>query len=152
MKKLLLIAALVLVAAFNSKAQEQINDTVIDGVRYAMFTGLSGTDLEFYEAFPMNEAALVADLNNRLRSIAVYQTVAVPCAIAAPFVLSYAYGGNPLAGLQGEKALRPAWAGIGYGMAAASVICGVLSYTQLWTRNVYATKDGIIIKLGKKKN
>lgn len=152
MRKSILLAALLLAAAFAVKAQETFNDTVIDGNRYIVFTGLSGTDYELHEAYPMDEAAIVADLNNRLRSIAIYQTIAVPCAIASPFVLSLAYGGNPLAGFYGQEAVYPSWAVIGYGMAAASVVCGVLSYAKLWTNKVYATQNGIIVRLGNKKN
>lgn len=162
MKKLSLIAALAL-AAFSMRAQnptvskmETVNDTVIGGVRYAVFTGLSGTDFELYEAFPVDETALVADINNRLRSIAVYQAVAVPCAVAAPFFLGYAFpnvtSNKDIPFDERFHCDRPAMAAIGIGLTAASVICGVLSYTQLWTRKVYATQDGIIIRLGNKKN
>ena len=149
MKKLLFFVVLAIISPICADAQERLNDTIIGGTRYALITGLSGSVEEYAEAFTVDEADLVADLNNRLRSIAAYQAGAVSCAIAAPLLLSYAYGGNPFGGIMGYEAKDTAMAFVGYGVAAASVACGVLSYCQLWTRKVYVNQDGIIIRLGK---
>lgn len=137
MKKLLLIAALAL-AALTMRAQERINDTIIGGTRYAMIMGLSFTVDEYREAFVMDEAAMVADLNNRLRKIATYQAVAVPCAVASSLALYRGY-------MYDDTMCKA----IGYGTAGIAVLCEVLSYCQLWTRKVYVNQDGLIIRLGK---
>lgn len=137
MKRLLLIAVLAL-AALTMRAQERINDTIIGGTRYAMMTGLSGRVEEYAEAFAMDEAAMVADLNNRLRKIAVYEAVAVSFAVASPLALYAGYTKD-----------NQAYKVIGYATAAVAVTCGVLSYCQLWTRKVYVNQDGLIIRLGK---
>lgn len=137
MKKLLLIAAIAL-AALTMRAQERINDTVVNGTRYAMLTGLSGSVDEYAEATVMDAAALTADLNNRLRKIAVYEAVAVPCAVASPIALYAGYTSD-----------NPAYKAVGYATAAVGVACGILAYCQLWTRKVYVNQDGIVIRLGK---
>ena len=137
MKKLLLIAALVLAAIAPTKAQERIIDTVVNGTRYAMLTGLSGSVDEYAEATVMDAAALTADLNNRLRKIAVYEAVAVPCAVASPLALYAGYTKE-----------NQAYKVIGYATAAVGVACGILAYCQLWTRKVYVNQDGLVISLG----
>ena len=137
MKKLLLIAAIAL-AALTMRAQERIDDTICNGVRYAMLTGLSGSVDEYAEATVMDAAALTADLNNRLRKIAVYEAVAVPCAVASPIALYAGYSKD-----------NQAYKVIGYATAAVGVACGILAYCQLWTRKVYVNQDGIVIRLGK---
>lgn len=136
MKRLLLIAALVL-AALTMRAQERISDTVVNGTRYAMLTGLSGSVDEYAEAIIMDAAALTADLNNRLRKIAVYEAVAVPCAVASPLALYAGYSKD-----------NQAYKVIGYATAAVGVACGILAYCQLWTRKVYVNQDGLVIRLG----
>lgn len=140
MKRLLLIAALIVAATLGAKAQERISDTIINGTRYAMLTGLSGSVDEYAEATVMDAAALTADLNNRLRKIAVYEAVAVPCAVASPLALYAGYTND-----------NQAYKVIGYATAAAGVACGILAYCQLWTRKVYVNQDGLIITLGKGK-
>lgn len=137
MKKLLLIAALVLAAIAPTKAQERIIDTVVNGTRYAMLTGLSGSVGEYAEATVVDAAALTADLNNRLRKIAAYQAVAVPCAVASSLALYRGY-------MYDDAKFKA----IGYGTAGIAVLCEVLSYCQLWTRKVYVNQDGLVIRLG----
>lgn len=149
MKKLLLIAALAL-AALTMRAQERINDTVVDGVRYAILLDSRGDVKAYKSATPFNEAQAVIDLNDRLRSIAIYQTVAVPCAVAAPFALLNAYSANPKYGMPNEpmyKCDRPALAAIGYVAAAASLVCGIMSYVQLWTPRLYVNQEGLVFRL-----
>ena len=136
MKKLLLIAALAL-AALTMREQERISDTVVNGTIYAMLTGLSGSVDEYAEATVVDAAALTADLNNRLRKIAVYEAVAVPCAVASPLALYAGYTKD-----------TQAYKVIGYAAAAAGVACGILAYCQLWTRKVYVNQDGLVIRLG----
>ena len=101
-------------------------------------------------AWNTDEAQAVIDLNNRLRSIAIYQTVAVPCAVAAPFALLNAYSANPNYGMPNEpryKCDRPALAAIGYVAAAASLVCGIMSYVQLWTPRLYVNQEGLVFRL-----
>ena len=136
MKKLLLIAALAL-AALTMREQERISDTVVNGTIYAMLTGLSGSVGEYAEATVVDAAALTADLNNRLRKIAVYEAVAVPCAVASPLALYAGYSKD-----------NQAYKVIGYATAAVGVACGILAYCQLWTRKVYVNQDGLVIRLG----
>lgn len=154
MKKLLLIAALVIAASIGAIAQERINDTVVGGVRYAILLDSHGEVSAYKSAVPFNEAQAVIDLNNRLRKIAIYQTVAVPCAVAAPFALANAYSANPRYGMPGEKRFvceRPALAAIGIGASLAAVTCAVLTYAQLWTPRLYVNQDGLVFRLDGKK-
>lgn len=149
MKKLLLIAALAL-AALTMRAQERINDTVVGGVRYAILLDNDSEVSAYKSAVPFDEAQAVIDLNNRLRHIAIYQTVAVPCAVAAPFLLSYAYSDNPAHGIDGEprfKCDHPGAAVFGYAAAGTALVFGILSYAQLWTPRLYVNQEGLVFRL-----
>ena len=135
-------------------AQDRVNDTVVRGVRYAMFTDSRGDVVAYRSSVLFDERQAVIDLNERLRNIAIYQTVAVPCAVAAPFAFKYAYSSNPRYGMPGEKRYvcdRPALAAIGIGASLAAVTCAVLTYVQLWTPRLYVNQDGLVFRLDGKK-
>lgn len=136
MKKISIL--LLMLAPLFMSAQERLSDTIIGGTRYAMIMGLSFTVDEYREAYTVDAAALSADLNNRLRKIATYQAVAVPCAVASSLALYRGY-------MYDDAKFKT----IGYGTAAIAVLCEVLSYCQLWTRKMYVNQDGLIIRLGK---
>lgn len=145
--------ALFLVPLFVS-AQDRVNDTVVRGVRYAMFTDSRGDVVAYRSAVLFDERQAVIDLNERLRNIAIYQSVAVPCAVAAPFALANAYSANPRYGMPGEKRYvceHPALAAVGIGASLAAVTCAILTYVQLWTPRLYVNQDGLVFRLDGKK-
>lgn len=153
MKKLLLIAALAL-AALTMRAQERINDTVVDGVRYAILLDKDGEVSAYKSAVPFNETQAVIDLNKRLRNMAVYQTVAVPCAVGGALALSHAFTANPAYGLEGEprfKCEHPGWAVFGAAASVTSLVFGILTYAQLWTPRLYVNQEGLVFRLDGKK-
>ena len=149
MKRFLLIAALAL-AALSLRAQEMRNDTIIDGIRYAIMTDGHGDVTAYRSASPFDERQAVLDLNERLRSIAVYQTVAVPTAIAGAFALSYAYQIDQNKNIPFKDRVhceRPGWAVFGVAASVTSVVFGILSYAELWTPRLYINQEGLVFRL-----
>lgn len=137
-------------------AQERLNDTVVGGVRYAILLDSHGDVAAYKSAVPFDETQAVIDLNRRLRSIAVYQSVAIPSGIAGAFALSFAgFHENPNYGLSGEsryKCDHPGWAVFGAVASATSVVMGILSYAELWTPRLYVNQEGLVFRLdGRKK-
>lgn len=153
MKKYLLIAALAL-AALTMRAQERINDTVVGGVRYAIMLDNDGEVSAYKSAVLFDERQAVIDLNERLRNIAVYQTVAVPCAVGGALALSHAFPYNPASRLEGEhryKCEHPGWAVFGAAASVTSLVFGILTYAQLWTPRLYVNQEGLVFSLDGKK-
>ena len=153
MKNVILLVLLLFAPLFLA-SQEHLNDTVVRGVRYAMFTDSRGDVVAYRSSVLFDERQAVIDLNERLRNIAIYQTVAVPCAVAAPFAFKYAYSANPRYGMPGEKRYvceHPALAAVGIGASLAAVTCAILTYVQLWTPRLYVNQDGLVFRLDGKK-
>lgn len=137
-------------------AQERLNDTVVGGVRYAILLDSHGDVAAYKSAVPFDETQAIIDLNRRLRSIAVYQSVAIPSGIAGAFALSFAgFHENPNYGLSGEsryKCDHPGWAVFGAVASVTSVVMGILSYAELWTPRLYVNQEGLVFRIdGRKK-
>lgn len=148
MKKISIL--LLMLAPLFLSAQERLSDTVVGGVRYAILLDNDGEVSAYKSAVPFNETQAVIDLNKRLRNMAVYQTVAVPCAVGGALALSHAFTANPAYGLEGEprfKCEHPGAAVFGYAAAGTALVFGILSYAQLWTPRLYVNQEGLVFRL-----
>ena len=155
MKNVILLVLLLFAPLFLA-SQERLNDTVVGDTRYAILLDSHGEVAAYKSAVPFDETQAVIDLNNRLRSIAGYQAVAIPSGIAGAFALSYAgFHKNPNYGISGESRYtcdHPGWAVFGVAASVTSVVMCALSYAELWTPRLYVNQDGLVFRLdGKKK-
>ena len=140
MKKFILIMAMSsLISATHAQVAPTTFEKVSDSLWYVT-EPMYGGGMVTREAYPVSNAIVTADINNRVRSAACFYTGGLICTTAS-LASSLAYARTK------ENVYNTASAITG---VAAVCLYSVVLF-KLFPDRVVATPDGVILRLGKKK-